>query len=257
MANGTRALDAGDPFGSLVWYGEALRLDKGDPVREEAHRVRLATALRRCPRLVQVWFGNKDDAPAAISPDGRRVLLIQRDVARLWDVATGEAASTPMTHAAEITRAHFNAAGSRIVTTAADGTARVWDAGSGRPLTAVLRHDKVVSWAAFSPDGARLATVGAETARVWDAATGRLLIGPLKHDLPVLFASFSGDGKHLVTCGGDPDAHKGEIRVWDLTAQSQQRESCRAAWLSAGPISRRTASTWSPSAGGAWPTTGR
>jgi hypothetical protein len=58
VANGARALDGGDLFGALVWYGEALGLDRGDPAREDAHRVRLATALRRCPRLVQVWFDN-------------------------------------------------------------------------------------------------------------------------------------------------------------------------------------------------------
>jgi hypothetical protein len=81
VANGTRALDGGELFGSLVWYGEALRLDRGDPAREDPHRVRLAAVLRRCPRLVQAWFDNSAAAPA-FSPDGRHVLLIQKDVAR-------------------------------------------------------------------------------------------------------------------------------------------------------------------------------
>src|SRR5262249_49419086 len=93
VANGNRALEGGDPFGSLVWYGEALRRD---PAHEDAHRVRLAGVLRRCPRLVQVWFGN-ETAPPAISPDGSRVLLTQKDVTRIWDVATGELAA-PMKH---------------------------------------------------------------------------------------------------------------------------------------------------------------
>jgi WD40 repeat protein len=233
VANGTRALDGGDPFGSLVWYGEALRLDRGDPAREDAHRVRLAAVLRHCPRLVQVWFDN-EGVPPALSPDGRRVLLVRRDVARVWDVAGGDPVSAPLAHAANVERAAFSPDGSRVVTTAADGTARVWDATTGEPLTPALRQDKAIRWAAFSPDGGRLATAGADrVARVWDAATGRPLAGPLPHDFPVLFASFSRDGKHLVTCGGDVNVHQGEIRVWDLGAA---RPSSRA--LSRGIVPR-------------------
>jgi WD40 repeat protein len=224
VANGTRALDVGDPFGSLVWYGEALRLDRGDPAREEAHRTRLAAVLRRCPRLVQAWFDNSAVAPS-ISPDGRRVLLVRRKVARAWDVASGEALSLPMEHADVVERAAFSPDGSRVVTTSADGTARVWEAATGKPVTAALPHDKV-KWAAFSPDGGRLATAGADRfARVWDAATGKPLAGPLAHDLPVLFAAFSRDGKRLVTCGGVPDPRKGEIQVWDLDASKPSSQA--------------------------------
>ena len=108
---------------SLAWYGEALRLDRGDSAAEDAHRVRLAGVLRRCPRLIQAWFDN-GAAPPAFSPDGRRVLLIHRDAARTWDVAGGEAVSAPMKHAADVERAAFSPDGGRVVTTAADGTAR-------------------------------------------------------------------------------------------------------------------------------------
>src|SRR5262249_50919872 len=181
---GNRALEGGDPFGSLVWYGEALRRD---PAHEDAHRVRLAGVLRRCPRLVQVWFGN-ETAPPAISPDGSRVLLTQKDVTRVLDVATGEPAAA-MKHAADVKRVAFSPDGKRIVTIAADATARVWDATTGQAITSPLRHDKTISWAAFSPAGDSLATVGEKNARVWDAATGKLLAGPLSHDVPVVFAS--------------------------------------------------------------------
>ena len=220
IANGTRALDGGDLFGSLVWYGEALRLDGGEATGEDPHRVRLATVLRRCPRLVQVWFRDHGVAQA-FSPTGRRVLLIQNEVARTWDVADGSAVSAPMKHNADVLRGAFSPDGSRVVTIAADCTARVWDPNTGKPITRPLPHDRLVNWAVFSPDGSRLATVGNDrTARLWDAATGQLLAGPLVHDQPVFFASFSRDGKRLVTCGGSRDFvhRKGEIRVWDLSA---------------------------------------
>jgi WD40 repeat protein/serine/threonine protein kinase len=219
VANGTRALDSGDLFASLAWYGEALRLDGGDPVREDPHRVRLAAVLRRCPRLVQVWFDNGQVLPA-FSADGRRVVRVSGDAARTWDVESGEAVAAPMKHAAPITYVGFSPDDRRVVTLAADGTARVWNAASGLPIAGPMQHGKGLTWAAFSPDGSRVATVGTDRqAHVWDAATGRRVLGPLPHNLPVLFASFSRDGQRLVTCGGALDDRGGEVRVWDLTTR--------------------------------------
>ena len=218
VGNGTHALDGGDLFGALVWYGEALNMDRGDPAREDAHRIRLAAVLHRSPRLVQVWFDTDLAQPAAFSPDGRRVVLLRKEIARAWDVGSGEGVSAPMSHSGDVERATFSADGKRLATTTKTGVAQVWNPDTGKPLTPPLKHDKPIYWAAFSPDGTRLATVSADkNARVWDTATGKLLFGPLAHDQPVYFASFSRDAKRLVTCGGDSEAHKGEIRVWDLT----------------------------------------
>jgi WD40 repeat protein/tRNA A-37 threonylcarbamoyl transferase component Bud32 len=257
VANGTRALDAGDPFGALIWYGGALDLDRGDAAREEAHRVRLAAALRRCPQLVQVWFDNDDSRPTALSPDGKRIALLRKDSARVWDVNSGEAVSAAIPLHGVADRVGFSPNGKRLFTVE-KRAARVWDAVTGKPLTPPLEHDKPIGWATFSPDGARLATVGADkNARVWDAATGKLLAGPLAHDQPVLFASFSPDGKRLTTCGGDYETHKGEIRVWDLTAaKPTSRKVTRpgvVSWAHLAPDGehvvaaggRRTAHVWS------------
>jgi WD40 repeat protein len=217
VANGTHALDGGDVFGALLWYGEALHLDQGDAAREEPHRIRLAGVLRRCPKLVQVWFGHDPELPPAFSPDGRRVVLLQKDSARIWDATGGEAVSPPLRHAGDVERAAFSPDGSRVVTTAADGTACVWEVASGKALTPMLKHDKALHWAGFSRDGVSLVTAGADRfARVWDAGTGKLRF-ELGHELPVLFAAFNADGKRLTTCGGgDSDGPHGEIRVWDL-----------------------------------------
>jgi eukaryotic-like serine/threonine-protein kinase len=219
VANGTHALDGGDVFGALLWYGEALHLDQGDAAREDPHRVRLASVLRRSPKLVQVWFDHDPALSPAFSPDGRRVVLLHKDSARIWDVAGGEAMSRPFRHAGAIKRAAFSPDGSRVVTTAADGTACIWEAAGGKALTPMLKHDNDLHWAAFSRNGANLVTVGADRfARVWDARTGKLRF-ELRHQFPVLFASFSADGRQLATCGGDPDhggPPHGEVRVWDL-----------------------------------------
>ena len=38
LANGFQAIDRGDPSGSLAWFADALRLERGDQGREEANR---------------------------------------------------------------------------------------------------------------------------------------------------------------------------------------------------------------------------
>ncbi len=214
VASGTHALDSGDLFGALVWYAEALRLDAGDAAPEDAHRVRLAGVLHRVPRIVQVWFDN--EAPPAVSPDGRRVVFLYKDSARVRRVDTGETAVT-LDHKAEVRRATFSPDGSHLVTITANGDVAVWDLNARSAAAVALRHGKPVSFAAFSPDGTRIVTAGADhTLRVWRTIDGAAAGGPFKHTLPIAHASFSRDARRLAACGGEA-GKAGEIHVWDLS----------------------------------------
>ena len=49
VAQGSRLTEEGDLLGALPWFAEALRLDRGDPRREQAHRLRLASVVRQSP----------------------------------------------------------------------------------------------------------------------------------------------------------------------------------------------------------------
>ena len=49
------ALDADDYDLALLWFARALDLDRDDPVRAPAHRLRLANTWRQMPRLVGVY----------------------------------------------------------------------------------------------------------------------------------------------------------------------------------------------------------
>src|SRR6185503_8768782 len=53
VAEGWRRVGEGDHFGALLPFAEAFALDKTD--RSEAHQMRLASILQRCPKLVSVW----------------------------------------------------------------------------------------------------------------------------------------------------------------------------------------------------------
>jgi hypothetical protein len=55
VLSGVQLMQAGDHFKSLLWFAEALRTDAGRKEREEIHRLRIASVLHECPRLVQVY----------------------------------------------------------------------------------------------------------------------------------------------------------------------------------------------------------
>jgi WD40 repeat protein/serine/threonine protein kinase len=236
--NGVRAIEEGDTFGGLVWFAEALRLDRGILDREQVHRRRLAALFRQGPRLLQVYthqgVGETDNlrvgvGDAQFSPDGRRVVTASRDgTARVWDVATGAPLTPPMEHSSLVWKASFSSDG-RYVLTQSGGTgggneeAQVWDAATGRPVSPPLPHTGWLKQAIFSPDGRRVATatlhrsrVGGE-ARVWEVATGEPVTPPLKHDHEVSSLTFFSDGARLITGSWDP--YRGEpsvLRVWDV-----------------------------------------
>src|SRR5262249_17897536 len=90
VANGTSKMNEGDLFGALLWFTEALRLDPGNAKQEEPHRIRIASVLRECPKLVGVFTHDAFIKQDALSPDGLLVVTTSEDhTARVWDVTTG------------------------------------------------------------------------------------------------------------------------------------------------------------------------
>jgi WD40 repeat protein/serine/threonine protein kinase len=222
VSTGARLLEQRDQHGALPWFAEALRLDQGDPAREENHRLRLAAALQRSPKLVALWSTEAGAGQAVFCPDGRRVATARivpaflrealaprgKGVLEIWDVATRRPTLT-LEHDAALTGFEFSPDGSRVATASQDGTARVWNLDTGQPVTPPLRHAGPVNSVAFRPDGRWLATTADDkTARLWDAGSGEPLHS-LPHGGAVQAASFSPDGKRLVT------SSVGLIQVWN------------------------------------------
>jgi WD40 repeat protein len=221
VANGTRLMNDGDLFGSLLWFAEALRLDAGDPAREEPHRIRIASVLRQCPKLLNVFAHGTSLSHSEFSPDGERVVTASDDhTARVWDATAGSELFR-LRHDGEVYHAAFSPDGGRIVTSSQDKTARLWDSRTGALLYS-LPHTDTVWRSCFSPDGQRLATACQDgTAQIWDTTTGQRLGASLRHDNPVVLVNFSPDGKLLGTrTEGD-----GSVIIWDF-ATEQQRLQC-------------------------------
>jgi WD40 repeat protein/serine/threonine protein kinase len=222
VAQGVRLMDEGNLLGSLPWFAEALRLDQGDPAREEIHRIRLAAVLRQCPRLVQVWA---ETDLAEFSPDSQRVVTANRNgtAARIWDAASGQPLSPPLRLDEGVADVIFR--GQRCHAVTIKGTAaRVWDVVSGEPMTPPLKHDSRVKMASFSPDGSRVATWCADdTVRVWEGPSCRLTTRPLRLErLADGVKQNMAPNAHSLRPWFTPDSHRlllltdKQVQVWDV-----------------------------------------
>jgi WD40 repeat protein/serine/threonine protein kinase len=214
---GLREADEGRPFLALLRIAQPLVVDADDPPATEMARVRLANYRQYYqpgpPVLTQVWFLPAPVKAARFSRDGRRVVTVCNEAAQVWDAATGQAVTPPLTHANDVHSAAFSPDGGRVVTASQDNTARVWDAATGRAVSPPLRHGDAVMSAVFSPDGDRVVTACQDgTAQVWDAATGQAVIPPFRHGESVRLAAFSPDGRRVVTAGSTT------VRLWDVAS---------------------------------------
>src|SRR5262249_59314908 len=87
VGNGVRQMEAGDLSASLLWFAEALKLERDSAARTQ--RIRLGSVLRQHPQLIQVWACPKPIA-AEFTRDGRRVEATTEDgQIMVWDAETG------------------------------------------------------------------------------------------------------------------------------------------------------------------------
>ena len=212
VANGTRLMNDGDMFASLLWYTEALRLDSGDARREEPHRVRIASVLRQCPKLINVFSHGTMLYHAEFSPDGTKVVTASNDhTARVWDATTGQQ-QLALPHDGEVYDASFSRDSRKIVTSSRDKNARIWDSRTGKLLKS-LGHPDTVWQARFSGDGRLVATACQDgTAQLWDVETGTRVNQPGKQASRVKWVMFSSDGHLFVSID-----EGGIACFWDVT----------------------------------------
>ena len=172
----------------------------------------------------------------AFSPDGRQLASCDgRGVLRLWDLASrrGWNAAPVRDRAGDSKEpvgvglwcVAYSPDGTRIATTARDGTVDIWDASVTPQWTTVTKNepDQAAIPLAFYPDGKHLAIArrsakaATERLQIWDVSSTR---PALVHDLGGVSARavcFSREGKELVV--GAP----GRVEIYD--AKSGDRRS--------------------------------
>lgn len=158
---------------------------------------------------------------AALSPDGRLLVLSSRHIAAhldVLDVSTGkEALATPLVHGSAVNCVAFSPDSRRLVAGCAGRTAQLWDIARGESVAALLPLTGNVLGISFRDDGRLLATIHAGTNdkegaafRLWDAATWQPVTPLLTHD-GVQSVTFRPLGQSVVTAAAD-----GSARLWNL-----------------------------------------
>lgn len=222
LSTGESRLAANDTPGGLAYLASALR---NNPSNFTA-ATRLLSVMRTMPCLISSVPRAGDFTWASFSPDGRWILLPEKDAAQVRDTQTGAAVGAPMKHDGEVSMAVFSADGKRVVTGSLDKTMRVWDAATGKPRTDPIRLSSKVWSLAISPDGKRILP-GTEdnTAQMYDVETGRPVGQPLKLDTSAGAVAFSPDGRRVSV------AMIGSARVWDVETGEPVGKSLPSATL--------------------------
>lgn len=164
---------------------------------------------------------------ARFTPDGRRVLTIGGNDARLWDRATRSLLVRFSPHGA-VASADISPDGQLLVTGSWDQSAKIWDIATGHATTKFDGlHRGYVNSVRFSPDGQTVLTASDDgTARLWNVDTGKPLPTVFKAaGSRVRHAAFSADGQQVLTVSNDKIG-----RIWNAAGGQLRVELVGHAW---------------------------
>lgn len=152
---------------------------------------------------------------ASYTPDGRRVLTVGGNDARMFDATTGKPGLRFSPHGA-VAAIAITQDGRVVATGSWDGTAKLWDAATGKVLRQLVGgHTGYINSIDFSPDGQWVATASDDgTARLWRVSDGEPTPTVLEgHTGALRSVRFSPDGGRLLTTSSDRTA-----KLWDAAS---------------------------------------
>ena len=170
----------------------------------------------------------------SFSPDGKKFIaaykgysgpftsnsnLYEGNLARIWDVNTGQILITIEGHKEFVNSAVFSPDGTKVATcsgtsdtNAKDKTAKVWDSTTGKEIISFEGHASGVNSIIFSSDSTKLLTGGYDhCAILWDLSTGQQILKCSEPNCDILDVALSPDSKKIITFGKG----KSPFIIWD------------------------------------------
>ncbi|MBK8093935.1 MAG: protein kinase [Verrucomicrobiaceae bacterium] len=150
-----RRVEELDPLAALPSLVAALQTEQADVSRRDMNRTRLATTLRACPNLRQLWqVGGSQyqgDPPltfpnpiyfASFSPDGRYIAAANGWQVHLWDTESGQSHLADLSAAGNCLYVAYSRDGRRLITGDKQDCLTVFDVTADyKVLHSGLRHD--------------------------------------------------------------------------------------------------------------------
>lgn len=210
---------------------ESLR---GFPTSEADQTLRFGLSL--LPRPVSYVVhkkeldGTNNAVAAGFTRDGRHLITLSNELARVWEAATGKEVAT-LKHDQFVRRFAMSPDGQYLATTSFDGVLRLWENWSTSAPREVRRlpHRTGVFDAEFSPGGRYLATASDDgVARVWtDWQTPQArVVSETPSNGSIMLVAFTADEKELVCV--DEEA---TITIWDAATGARESVPARKGTL--------------------------
>jgi WD40 repeat protein len=221
VQEGTKLAEAGQDREALAHFARALR---ADPQSLDAISWISSFALNRDSWIVS-FLDHPDLAlPAAMSPDGRRVVTqcCNKPVLQIWDTRTRTKVGDAMDPGGALNLVWFSENNQRIVSATEEGIVRVWDAATGKPIGPIYKESESggvnspqVTSVRLSADGTLLAAGTSHgIVRVWDVNSGQPVGPAIRHGAaPISSVAFNHQNPRRVLSG----SQDGTVRVHDLS----------------------------------------
>ena len=151
------------------------------------------------------WLGFSHDSKQA-------VIIIESQVAKVSEVATGRELLSFKSSAGELSAAVFSPDDRHLLLATRNGATEMLDLRTKLVAALPIIHTGRITQMIFSPNGERLATASEDhTVKLWETGTWRHLATIKGHGAAVYALAWSQDGKRIVTGGDDK-----QVKIWEV-----------------------------------------